>query len=187
MYYSLECLVSDFFEIRKMDEEDLFAVFDSDSAKEQQIVIPDDEDNKNRDDEKPVKFDTGNLVAEICGGNVKRAASEDMDTSDTKKVKTESGMTLMTGLTDEQVKEKMEADSREVDDDATSTDEKVDEEEDQAVISLVEAAPRFVLHNHQLSDVYFIGLRSIPWTLLHPALTRLQFLLIVSLQDSENL
>jgi len=129
-----------------MDEEDLFAVFDSDSAKEQQIVIPDDEDNKNRDDEKPVKFDTGNLVAEICGGNVKRAASEDMDTSDTKKVKTESGMTLMTGLTDEQVKEKMEADSREVDDDATSTDEKVDEEEDQAVISLVEAAPRIKIH-----------------------------------------
>jgi len=129
-----------------MDEEDLFAVFDSDSAKEQQIVIPDDEDNKNKDDEKPVKFDTGNLVAEICGGNVKRAASEDMDTSDTKKVKTESGMTLMTGLTDEQVKEKMEADSREVDDDATSTDEKVDEEEDQAVISLVEAAPRIKIH-----------------------------------------
>jgi len=129
-----------------MDEDDLFAVFDSESAKEQQIVIPDDEDNKNGDDEKPVKFDTGNLVAEICGGNVKRAASEDMDTSDTKKVKTESGMTLMTGLTDEQVKEKMEADSKENDDDATSTDEKVDDEEDQAVISLVEAAPRIKIH-----------------------------------------
>jgi len=129
-----------------MDEDDLFAVFDSESAKEQQIVIPDDEDNKNGDDEKPVKFDTGNLVAEICGGNVKRAASEDMDTSDTKKVKTESGMTLMTGLTDEQVKEKMEADSKENDDDATGTDEKVDDEEDQAVISLVEAAPRIKIH-----------------------------------------
>jgi len=129
-----------------MDEDDLFAVFDSESAKEQQIVIPDDEDNKNGDDEKPVKFDTGNLVAEICGGNVKRSASEDMDTSDTKKVKTESGMTLMTGLTDEQVKEKMEADSKENDDDATGTDEKVDDEEDQAVISLVEAAPRIKIH-----------------------------------------
>jgi len=129
-----------------MDEDDLFAVFDSDSAKEQQIVIPDDEDNKNGDDEKPVKFDTGNLVAEICGGNVKRAASEDMDTSDTKKVKTESEMTLMTGLTDEQVKEKMEADSKENDNDAISADEKIDDEEDQAVISLVEAAPRIKIH-----------------------------------------
>ena len=140
-----------------MDEDDLFAVFDSDSAKEQQIVIADDEDNKNGDDEKPVKFDTGNLVAEICGGNIKRAASEDMDTSDTKKVKTESEMTLMTGLTDEQVKEKMEADSKENDNDAISADEKIDDEEDQAVISLVEAAPRLILYHSTLHDFCYSG------------------------------
>jgi len=128
-------------------EDDLFAVFDSDSAKEQQIVIPDDEDeNAGGEDSKPLKFDSGNLVAEICGGTVKRAASEEMDISGPKKVKTESGMTLMTGLSDKQVKEKMEADAEETKEVAASDDEKVDDEEDQTVVSLVEAAPRIKIH-----------------------------------------
>ena len=129
-------------------EDDLFAVFDSDSAKEQQIVIPDDEDeNAAGEDTKPLKFDSGNLVAEICGGTVKRAASEEMDISGPKKVKTESGMTLMTGLSDKQVKEKMEADAEETKEAAASDDEKVDDEEDQTVVSLVEAAPRYeIMH-----------------------------------------
>ena len=124
-------------------DDDLFAVFDSDSAKAQQVVIPEDEDEKTSgDDSKPLKFDTGNLVAEICGGTVKRGASEEMDTSGLKKVKTDSGMTLMTGLSDEQVKQKIEADAEETKEDVASDDEKVDDEEDQTVVSLVEAAPR---------------------------------------------
>jgi len=129
-------------------DDDLFAVFDSDSAKAQQIVIPEDEEEKTSgEDSNPLKFDTGNLVAEICGGTSKRAVSEVVDTSGGyKKVKTESGMTIMTGLTDKQIKEKMEADAGETKEVDESDDEKIDDEEDQTVVSLVEAAPRIKIH-----------------------------------------
>jgi len=129
-------------------DDDLFAVFDSDSAKAQQIVIPEDEEEKTSgEDSNPLKFDTGNLVAEICGGTSKRAVSEVVDTSGGyKKVKTESGMTIMTGLTDKQIKEKMEADAGETKEVDVSDDEKIDDEEDQTVVSLVEAAPRIKIH-----------------------------------------
>ena len=48
-----------------MDDDDLFAVFDSESSKSQQVVIPQEED-----DAKP-KLDPNAVVSEICG-SIKR-------------------------------------------------------------------------------------------------------------------
>jgi hypothetical protein len=77
-------------------------------------------------------------LAEICEGSVKRATSEEMDSSGPKKVKTEIAV-----LSNKQVNEKMEADAEQTKEVAACVDEKVDDEEDQTVVSLVEAAPRY--------------------------------------------
>ena len=97
-------------------EEDLFAVFDSESSKGSKSGVASRllqaEDNEAAASEntesaatKPIKFDTGSLVAEICGTNNKRwsqdAAAAEVEV---KKIKTDANdVTLMTGLSDREV------------------------------------------------------------------------------------
>lgn len=119
-------------------DDDLFAVFDSESSKSKQIVIPEEEEPT-----KVEKTDSESLVQEICGVRPKRQVSETEDEGvvGSKKLKTDVDTTLMTGLTDLEVKSKMEADEREVRGDAIETEQE-NIEEDETVVNLVEAAPR---------------------------------------------
>ena len=121
-------------------DDDLFAVFDSESSKSKQIVIPEEEEST-----KVEKTDSESLVQEICGARPKRQVSETEEVDGvvgSKKLKTDVDTTLMTGLTDLEVKSKMEADDREVRRDANETEQE-NIEEDETVVNLVEAAPRY--------------------------------------------
>ena len=75
-----------------MDDDDLFAVFDSESSKSQQVVIPQEED-----DAKP-KLDPNAVVSEICG-SIKRPSdnTENSEEVGSKKFKNDAETTLMTG------------------------------------------------------------------------------------------
>ena len=75
-----------------MDDDDLFAVFDSESSKSQQVVIPQEED-----DAKP-KLDPNAVVTEICG-SIKRPSdnTENSEEVGSKKFKNDAETTLMTG------------------------------------------------------------------------------------------
>ncbi len=121
-------------------DDDLFAVFDSESSKSKQIVIPEEEEPT-----KVEKTDSESLVQEICGARPKRQVSETEEVdgvAGSKKLKTDVDTTLMTGLTDLEVKSKMEEDEREVRGDAIETEQE-NIEEDETVVNLVEAAPRY--------------------------------------------
>ena len=120
-----------------MDDDDLFAVFDSESSKSQQIVIP-DEDEKPKDE----KLDSNALVAQICGTSSKRPVSKaDEEDAGTKKFKTDAETTLMTGLSDAEVAKKMDQDDKQVQG-IRDDNEPENIEEDETVVNLVEAAPR---------------------------------------------
>ena len=84
-------------------DDDLFAVFDSESSKSKQVVIPEEEESA-----KVEKTDSESLVQEICGARTKRQANDIEEGSGIKKRKTDVDTTLMTGLTDLEVKAKME-------------------------------------------------------------------------------
>lgn len=116
-------------------DDDLFAVFDSDSSKAKQVVIPQEDGTE----EESVTSD--NLVKQICGNQSKRAASE-TEESEHKKFKTDAETTLMTGLSDVEVKAKIEDDRKRVEAAGGET-ETENIEEDEAVVHLVEAAPRY--------------------------------------------
>ena len=115
-------------------DDDLFAVFDSDSSKAKQVVIP----QEDAAEEESVTSD--NLVRQICGNQSKRAASEETAESEHKKFKTDAETTLMTGLSDVEVKAKIEDDRKRVE---AAGGETENIEEDEAVVHLVEAAPRY--------------------------------------------
>ena len=117
-------------------DDDLFAVFDSDSSKAKQVVIP----QEDATEEDSVTSD--NLVKQICGNQSKRAASEETAESEHKKFKTDAETTLMTGLSDVEVKAKIEDDRKRVEAAGGET-ETENIEEDEAVVHLVEAAPRY--------------------------------------------
>lgn len=117
-------------------DDDLFAVFDSDSSKAKQVVIP----QEDATEEESVTSD--NLVKQICGNQSKRAASEETAESEHKKFKTDAETTLMTGLSDVEVKAKIEDDRKRVEAAGGET-ETENIEEDEAVVHLVEAAPRY--------------------------------------------
>jgi hypothetical protein len=119
-----------------LEDEDLFAVFDTESSKaaksgvisrlrqqdDQEETTDDTADNTSN---KPIKFDSGRLVAEICGGggaNIKRTGEpETTEEAVTKKMKTESAVTLvtekteavtlMTGLSDQDVERTLKGES----------------------------------------------------------------------------
>ena len=83
-----------------LGEEDLFAVFDNESGKSKLTTFPDSNDDDNDEgeeqvSEKPIRFDAGPNVVEVCGG--KRTCDDSQAT--VKKMKTDE-MTIMTGLTD---------------------------------------------------------------------------------------
>ena len=115
-------------------DDDLFAVFDSESTKSKQVVIPEEEEPA-----KVEKTDSESLVQEICGARTKRQSNDIEDGSGSKKRKTDVDTTLMTGLTDLEVKAKMEEDERQV---CGEEMEQENIEEDETVVNLVEAAPR---------------------------------------------
>ena len=118
-------------------DDDLFAVFDSESSKSKQVVIPEDEESA-----KVEKIDSESLVQEICGARPKRQVSEtDEEGIGSKKLKTDVDTTLMTGLTDLEVKKKIEEDEKQVRGDSIETEQE-NIEEDETVVNLVEAAPR---------------------------------------------
>jgi len=115
-----------------LDDEDLFAVFDSESSKAAKSglvsrLLQDDQedatDSSAVNSSKPVKFDTGRLVAEICGGgaNSKRTGEQEItEEGGAKKLKTEAvtimaekaeAMTLMTGLSDQEVERTLKGES----------------------------------------------------------------------------
>jgi len=129
-----------------MDEEDLFAVFDSESSKSQQVVLPDPED----DDKEKETIDSNVLVDEICGTRSKRPADSEEDNG-YKKMKTDvdTSTTIMTGLTDLQVKAKIDDDEKQVRGDEVEPE---NIEEDETVVSLVEAAPRIKIHTLETPD-----------------------------------
>ena len=89
-------------------DDDLFAVFDSESSKTKRSAIASDiveEEGEDAEPEKPIRFDAGRLAAEITPG--KRSKS-DCDEEPLKKMKKdEGGRTLMTGLTDRDVDENL--------------------------------------------------------------------------------
>ncbi len=118
-----------------LEDEDLFAVFDTESSKaaksgvisrlrqqdDQEATTDDTADNAST---KPIKFDSGRLVAEICGGgaNTKRTGEPEItEEAMTKKMKTESAVTLvtekteavtlMTGLSDQDVERTLKGES----------------------------------------------------------------------------
>jgi len=129
-----------------MDDDDLFAVFDSESSKSQQIVIPQEED-----DAKP-KLDPNAVVSEICG-SIKRPSdnTEISEEVGSKKFKNDAETTLMTGLTDAEVKEKIEDDRKQIEG-LRVENETENIEEDETVVNLVEAAPRIKIHTLETPD-----------------------------------
>jgi len=129
-----------------MDDDDLFAVFDSESSKSQQVVIPQEED-----DAKP-KLDPNAVVSEICG-SIKRPSdnTENSEEVGSKKFKNDAETTLMTGLTDAEVKEKIEDDRKQIEG-LRVENETENIEEDETVVNLVEAAPRIKIHTLETPD-----------------------------------
>ena len=117
-------------------DDDLFAVFDSESTKSKQVVIPEEQESA-----KIEKTDSESLVQEICGARTKRQSNDIEDGSGSKKRKTDVDTTLMTGLTDLEVKAKMEEDESQVRGEAEEMEQE-NIEEDETVVNLVEAAPR---------------------------------------------
>ena len=118
-------------------DDDLFAVFDSESSKSDRVVIP-EEDEKPKDE----KLDSNALVAQICGTSSKRPVSEaDDDEAGSKKFKTDAETTLMTGMSDADVAKKIEDDDKQVQG-VREDIEAENIEEDETVVNLVEAAPR---------------------------------------------
>jgi len=120
-----------------LGEEDLFAVFDNDSGKSK-LTFPDSNDDDNDEEEeqvseKPIRFDAGPNMVEVCGG--KRTCDDAQAT--VKKMKTDE-MTIMTGLTDVDLEANMKKED--------FTSETRNEEEDQETIRLVESAPRISIH-----------------------------------------
>ena len=85
-------------------DDDLFAVFDDDSSKDKKVVLPEDSE--------PERSDPRSLVKEICGS--KRPAEDVKEETliDSKKLKTDT--TLMTGLSDAEVQQKIEDDTRQL-------------------------------------------------------------------------
>ena len=83
-------------------DDDLFAVFDEDSSKDKKVVLPEEKELECRDPR--------SLVKEICGS--KRPAEDVKEETevDSKKLKTDT--TLMTGLSDTEVQQKIEDDGR---------------------------------------------------------------------------
>lgn len=118
-------------------DDDLFDVFDSESSKSKQIVVPSVED-----DTEQTKVDSDSLVKEICGS--KRPADTDAkeDVAESKKIKTDVETTIMTGMSDLEVKKKIESDEKQVSQFIEEPEEPENVEEDETVISLVESAPR---------------------------------------------
>jgi hypothetical protein len=116
-----------------LEDEDLFAVFDTESSKAAKSGVisrlrQQDDQEETTDDNasnKPIKFDSGRLVAEICGGggaNIKRTGEpEATEEAVTKKMKTEAAVTLvtekteavtlMTGLSDRDVERTLKGES----------------------------------------------------------------------------
>ena len=92
-------------------DEDLFAVFDSESSKSKQsavaskILNEEEDDTDNQESERPIRFDAGVLAAEIKPGKRTKSVDEEEKQESVKKVKTDdaSGRTLMTGFTDKDV------------------------------------------------------------------------------------
>ena len=117
-------------------DDDLFDVFDSESSKSKQIVVPVE------DDTEQTKVDSESLVKEICGS--KRPADTDAkeDVAESKKIKTDVETTIMTGMSDLEVKKKIESDEKQVSQFIEEPEEPENVEEDETVISLVESAPR---------------------------------------------
>ena len=119
-------------------DDDLFDVFDSESSKSKRIVLPSAEDET-----EPTKVDPDSLIKEICGAKRPGGGDDEKDEgAESKKIKTdEPPSTIMTGMSDLEVKSKIESDDRQ-------TRQVIDEpepenlEEDETVISLVESAPR---------------------------------------------
>ena len=89
-------------------DDDLFAVFDDDSAKDKKVALPED------DEAKAEKADTSSLVKEICGPRSKRPADKEEMEVESKKLKTDVDTTLMTGFSNAEVQEKMELDERNI-------------------------------------------------------------------------
>ena len=89
-------------------DEDLFAVFDSESSKTQRSGIADrsvhDDEETEEAPEKPIRFDAGTMQVEISGG--KRTKSEE-GVEPVKKMKKDE-RTIMTGLTDMDVDQNLE-------------------------------------------------------------------------------
>ena len=110
-----------------IEDDDLFAVFDSDGSKAatsgaaSRLLHKDKKDEEEEEEEvmaksTPIKFDSGQLVAEICGSNSKRTKSQDDDSVNdvVKKVKTDSEdtvVTLMTGLSDKEIERTLKGES----------------------------------------------------------------------------
>ena len=119
-------------------DDDLFDVFDSESSKSKQIVLPSAEDEA-----EPAKVDPDSLIKEICGAKRPVVADyENDDGAESKKIKTdEATSTIMTGLSDLEVKNKIESDARQTRQ-IIEEPEPENVEEDETVISLVESAPR---------------------------------------------
>ena len=117
-------------------DEDLFDVFDSDSSKSKQIVVP-------TDDGDPGRVDPDSLVQEICGA--KRPVDTDSgneEKAESKKIRTDVETTIMTGMSDLDVKKNIESDEKQANQFIEEPDEPEHVEEDETVISLVESAPR---------------------------------------------
>jgi len=151
-----------------MDDDDLFAVFDSESSKSKRVNLPNEDDFEEEEEEEgqveevgektktdngqPLKFDTGNLVAEICGG--KRSLSPVSREEVNKKLKVEEEpMTLMTGLTEQQIQAKMKGEPKKEEADLEGGEDAAgkEPEDDTTALSLVEAAPRIQIHTLEVN------------------------------------
>ena len=119
-------------------DDDLFDVFDSESSKSKKIVLPSAETET-----EPVKVDPDSLVKEICGSKRPVGAEDEKDEgTESKKIKTdETTSTIMTGMSDLDVKNKIESDEKQTRE-IIEEPESENVEEDETVISLVESAPR---------------------------------------------
>ena len=112
-------------------DDDLFAVFDSESSKDKQLPTADDESSNGVEPKEELGED---LKA------IKRPAAEvEGAETDVKKLKIDAEMTIMTGLGKEDVEQKLAAD---VQHERVADDEDGVPDDDQTVINLVEAAPR---------------------------------------------
>ena len=119
-------------------DDDLFDVFDAESSKSKKIVLPSAETEA-----EPVKVDPDSLIKEICGAKRPVGAEDNKDEgAESKKLKTEETTgSIMTGMSDLEVKKKIESDERQTRQ-IIEEPEPENVEEDETVISLVESAPR---------------------------------------------